>query len=117
MEPLEGGTVLISHIDLDTVGGTMAVEGRKPEDPDFWKAAEFIDVNGIHHIHELPQETQDKLNAYYAAEFAMCREEGFPPRDSIKDVTADVEKRMGAVDIILDERHLEHDTYIQNGAE
>ena len=115
VEPLEGGTILVSHIDLDTVGGVMAVEGRKPEDPEFWKAAEFIDVNGIHHIHELPQETQDKLNAYYAAEFALRKEEGFPPRDSIKDVTEDIEKRMHAVDIILDERHPEHNDYIVNG--
>lgn len=48
VEPLTGGTILISHIDLDTVGGIMAVEGIKPEDPEFWSAAEFIDNNGPH---------------------------------------------------------------------
>jgi hypothetical protein len=64
--PLSNGTILVSHIDLDTVGGVLALMGLKPEDTDFWKGAEFIDVNGVHHIHELPTETQDKLNAIYA---------------------------------------------------
>ena len=64
--PLNNGNILVSHIDLDTVGGVLALMGLKPEDNDFWKGAEFIDVNGVHHIHELPTEVQDKLNAIYA---------------------------------------------------
>ena len=64
--PLTNGTILVSHIDLDTVGGVLALMGKKPEDNDFWKGAEFIDVNGSHHIHKLPTEVQDKLNAVYA---------------------------------------------------
>lgn len=59
-------TVVVSHIDLDTLGGIYALQGRKPEDYRFWEAAEMIDVKGAHHIHELDKDIQDKLNAYYA---------------------------------------------------
>lgn len=37
-------TVVVSHIDLDTLGGIYALQGRKPEDYRFWEAAEMIDV-------------------------------------------------------------------------
>lgn len=59
-------TIVVSHIDLDTLGGIYALQGRKPEDDRFWEAAEKIDVEGAHHIHELDQDMQDKFNAYYA---------------------------------------------------
>lgn len=116
-EPLESGTILVSHLDLDAIGGIMAVEGRKPYDPEFWEAAEFIDVHGTHHIKELPQAQQDKLNAYYAAE-QRCRVGETPlSKVEITDITERAEKRMHAMDIILDEKHPEHDTYIQQGIE
>lgn len=66
VSPIENGTILVSHIDIDTVGGVLALMGLKPEDTDFWKGAEFVDVNGVHHIHELSTDVQDKLNAIYA---------------------------------------------------
>lgn len=67
VSPLNGsGDILISHIDLDTMGGIMALLGQKPRDPEFWAAAEYIDVHGPHHLHELTDTVQDKLNAYYA---------------------------------------------------
>ena len=38
--------ILVSHLDLDSMGGIMALMGTKPDNPEFWKAAEFIDLNG-----------------------------------------------------------------------
>lgn len=64
--PLNSGVILVSHIDLDTVGGCLALMGLKPEDPEFWAGAEYVDVNGPHHIHKLSMEVQSKLNAVYA---------------------------------------------------
>lgn len=63
---INGGTILVSHIDLDTLGGIMALTGIKPAAPDFWEGAAFVDVMGPHHIHELPTRVQNALNAYYA---------------------------------------------------
>ena len=42
----------ISHMDLDTVGGIMAVMGIKPEVHWFWDLAGAVDINGIHRIEE-----------------------------------------------------------------
>lgn len=102
-------TVLISHLDLDTLGGLMALQGKKPDDPDFWKAAEYIDVNGPHHIHELPQEIQDKLNAYYAFEKERRQLGGRPDREHVQDVTETVGRYTEGMDIILDDRDYSRD--------
>ncbi|MGG1669933.1 hypothetical protein ACIFOE_04650 [Paenibacillus sp. NRS-1783] len=62
---VDGGNILVSHIDLDTVGGVAALLGIKPNDDKFWEAAEFIDLNGAHHLHQVPDQA-GKLNAYWA---------------------------------------------------
>ena len=94
--------ILVSHLDLDTVGGIMAILETKPEDKEFWKAAEYIDINGPHHIHELPQDIQDKLNAFYAVEFEFRKEEPRLPRDQVVDVSDAFLKRAEAIQTILD---------------
>ena len=47
------GEILISHMDLDTLGGIMRAlplfeRCFTSETQDFWDAAEFVDVNGVH---------------------------------------------------------------------
>lgn len=62
----DGATIVISHIDLDTLGGIAALMGRKAENPEFWKVAEFIDLNGPHHLFEVPESARDRYVAYEA---------------------------------------------------
>lgn len=64
---LTDGEILVSHLDLDSMGGIMALMGTKPDNPEFWKAAEFIDLNGPKpkNMNQLSQDIQDKLNAFY----------------------------------------------------
>jgi hypothetical protein len=38
----------ISHLDLDTLGGVLALLGVKPEAQDFWEAAARVDMEGPH---------------------------------------------------------------------
>ena len=38
----------ISHLDLDTLGGVLALLGVKPDAEDFWAAAARVDVEGPH---------------------------------------------------------------------
>jgi len=64
--PSFDGDILISHIDLDTVGGCLALYGRKPDDDRFWQGAAFVDTRGPHRIIELPARTQGMLQAYWA---------------------------------------------------
>lgn len=110
---LNGGEILISHIDLDTVGGILAIMGQKFENPDFWAAAEYIDVNGVHHSHELSEDIQNMLNAYYAW--------GETHRGNriteITDVTEQILSQKEILDIVLDQNHPEHDEAIQKGKE
>ena len=113
VEPLEGGTILVSHLDLDTIGGIMALTGDKIADPAFWLAAEFIDVNGPHHVHEFSQEVQDKLNAVWAWNAEQTRERLTEPTD----VTTQVAENYKMLEAVLDEIHPQHDTMIQKGKE
>lgn len=79
----DGETIVISHIDLDTIGGCLALLGVKPEDEEFWKGAEFIDIKGNHHIKELSKEVEDKINAYSAYNSTLEKVD----RTKITDVT------------------------------
>lgn len=57
---------LVSHLDLDTLGGILAIRGDKPESPEFWKAAAYIDVHGPQYLHTFEPDQIDQLNAYWA---------------------------------------------------
>lgn len=111
--PINDGTILVSHIDLDTIGGCLAVMGEKIDDKEFWEGAEYIDVHGAHHIHELSQEVQDKLNAFYEWNNAQGRSR----YTEVTDVTDKVQSAKNQLDKILDERHPEHDNVIAKGRE
>ena len=108
---LEGGVILVSHLDLDAAGGVFALMGEKKEDKEFWAGAERIDVNGLHHMHELPQEVQDKLNAYYAWKDKLPRIR----YSEITDVTEEFLSTRDALAIILDEGHPKHKEMIEEG--
>lgn len=60
------GNILVSHIDLDTVGGIMILLGMQPKDPEFWAGAEFVDLNGPHNVYKLSGRVQALLRAYWA---------------------------------------------------
>ena len=89
--PPEGeGTILVSHLDLDTVGGCLRLLGRsnlfRPELKPFWALSEFVDIRGPHRISEAGSSSEDvlRLNAYWAwAKTNIPR----LPRDQNADVT------------------------------
>jgi hypothetical protein len=91
----------LSHVDLDALGGVMALMGIKPEAPDFWEAAAYVDLNGPHKLWQIDpaQEVMDQLNAYWA--FSQDHRV-FPNRDGLAtDVTAKVEEHVDALLRIL----------------
>ena len=89
--PATGVRVIgVSHVDLDTMGGIMALQGIKPSFPGFWEAAAAVDVRGIHKLSEITQNPYivERLNAYWA--FSE-KNRVFAPRDaSVVDVTVQV---------------------------
>lgn len=44
----DNDVALISHVDLDTIGGLMRASGEFIENKTFWDFAEYIDTNGVH---------------------------------------------------------------------
>lgn len=92
----EGSTILVSHIDLDTLGGIMALMGNKPNDNGFWQAAEFIDLNGLHHGYKFPSELP-KIHAFLAWNASQVR----PRITELTDVTESVQKEIDVLSQIL----------------
>lgn len=91
----------LSHIDLDTLGGCMAILGCKPEAPSFWKLAEFVDLNGAHKIVQSGATPEDIRRLY--AFWAWSRNfRAFPNRDgSTSDVTDKVIEGVKIIGLIL----------------
>lgn len=62
----DNSIIIISHLDLDTLGGISALMGIKQNDSVFWKDAEFIDMNGSHHLHEVDEVSRERYKAFRA---------------------------------------------------
>ncbi|MBQ6991412.1 MAG: hypothetical protein IJN50_00615 [Clostridia bacterium] len=84
----DDSTIVISHLDLDTLGGIAALIGRKKDDSEFWKAAEFIDLNGPHNLFQLDEKTREKYVAYQAYQ-ANHRTPRFTEITDVTDVVLD----------------------------
>jgi hypothetical protein len=78
----------VSHFDLDTLGGFLAVLGRKPKADRFWACAAHVDIHGVHRLsecREINNITRHRLNAFWAWSEANRL---FPPRGgSAEDCT------------------------------
>ena len=92
------GRILISHIDLDTVGGILALRGEQPKDPEFWAGAEFVDVNGPHNAYKLSGRVQALLRAYWAWSQSQPRVR----YTEVTDVTDVVYRHMDFLWVLLD---------------
>lgn len=91
----------VSHIDLDTIGGVLAILGRKPNNDAFWAVAAHIDIRGIHKAHLHPEYNAVKpyLDAFYA--YSEANKVFSPRNGSALDITKQVEDYCGIVLNIL----------------
>lgn len=86
--------VMISHLDLDTVGGVLrATLGQGHpifRHAGFWELAEFLDVNGAHRLAAADADYDD-VRAIYA--WWAWAKNGLPrfPRDAVADATAAID--------------------------
>lgn len=100
-EARDGDVVLISHIDLDTLGGIGRFLGHPacaPKHAGFWHLAAFVDVNGPHKLAladdvirpaQSVREVSD-LHAYWA----WAAENRSPRYTEVTDVTEEVRKHL-----------------------
>lgn len=97
-----GENILISHIDLDTLGGVARAMGwrLKLRHP-FWRLAAFVDINGPHKLAQSGASEED-LAALYAY-WAWSQSNRGPRRenDQTHDVTDEVKNHLDAVERIL----------------
>ena len=96
----EAGTILVSHLDLDTIGGCARALGKlRLELSEFWRAAEFADFNPPHRLPEMPglqKQTLDQLSAWNAWSGSRPRLD----RTKIHDVTDEVMLSISTIDKI-----------------
>ena len=97
----EDTVIGISHVDLDTIGGIMAVMGVKPEAEAFWKLAAFIDLNGPHKLSASGASDKDirALRAYWA--FSEESKVYSNRNGAVEDVTREVDRHVVALKEIL----------------
>lgn len=92
---VEVEAVGISHFDLDTLGGILAIAGIKPEFPEFWEEAAFVDISGVHKL----QNPSPEIQAWWAW---SEQNKLFAARDgSVTDVTEFVERAAEVLNKIL----------------
>jgi hypothetical protein len=82
--------ILVSHLDLDTVGGVLRLMGVELFDsywsnPEFWRVAEFVDLNGPHMMNTCgaSEKTLSQLHAYWA----WAQKQERTSRTEVTDVT------------------------------
>lgn len=91
----------ISHLDLDSLGGVLALLGTKPEGEDFWAAAARVDVEGPHMLPLISQDNAilSQLNAFWA--WSEANRLVLPRDGAAVDVTSQVMVAADAVNKIL----------------
>lgn len=91
----------LSHVDLDSMGGCLAILGRKPEVPSFWALAKFVDLNGPHKLGTSGASEEDIRSLYAYWTYAQANRLS-PPRDgSAVEITAEVIKTAEILERIL----------------
>ena len=99
---ITGGTILVSHFDLDTVGGCLRGMNRRVMRSyfPFWELAEFVDLNGPHKLGTSGASDTDlrRLHAFWA-----WKEENVPrfSRDTVTDITEHIVEADEALCAIL----------------
>lgn len=71
IKEMSNGVVIISHIDLDTLGGISILEGNKLHHPTFWSSESIIDTKGYIGAKEIPQEDELIMKAFLGLEKKM----------------------------------------------
>lgn len=104
--PLEGGIILISHLDLDTLGGIMLLEGEPLMTDSFWESEALIDTQGVLAEALLSERDRYLMRAYWAWETKLPDQTFLSnPAYQVLDVTDSVALRISFVNMMLKPLH------------
>ncbi len=110
VDPLpKNSTIVVSHLDLDSIGGIASLMGIKTENKEFWDLAEFIDLNGLHRLGEYKGQNAKGAKISYLLYNAYQSNNKLPKITEITDITDTVLQHIEMVDrsIIKDEQLVE----------
>ena len=93
----------LSHVDLDALGGILALEHSQPGPTSFWQFAAFVDTNGVHRVHQAGASAEDVLSLHAWWAWNERQENRlWPPRDgSVLDASDWVERASRHLDRIF----------------
>lgn len=96
----------ISHLDLDTLGGVLALLGAKPDADEFWAVAAQVDVRGPHMLPLLTDSKGlvDQLNAFWA--WSDAHRLSLPPGQIVDASVAIEEARLALLAILAGDSSL-----------
>lgn len=104
----EGSIILVSHLDLDTIGGVLRGIATWfnllfAYHPKFWELAEFVDVNGPHRMDE-----NHRYAPYIRACWAWIKENRPPPAwGKITNVTSFIKEAEVMLEKLLEDHSSE----------
>jgi hypothetical protein len=101
---LESGDILLSHMDLDSLGGALracpvAHELFAPQFQSFWDLAEAVDTRGAHKLGVIKPSFKDEARLY--AFWAWSKEQPRHSNSALTDITLSVVKGLTALKSIL----------------
>lgn len=110
--------IAVSHVDLDTLGGLMAILGCKCGPASFWEAAGGVDVMGPHRLpqimNELPEECRKDLDTWLHAWWAWSQENRGP---RASEVAEDISPYVGECILALTDIFNNDQDLLQKGEE
>ena len=110
VRPLEDGVILISHLDLDTIGGIMLLEDENTTTDTFWESEALIDTQGVLAEKFLSERDQFLMRTYWAWETNLFDQQFLiNPDYPVLDVTDSVELRVSFIKMMLKEFHSEEE--------
>lgn len=95
-------TVMLSHVDLDSILGVMATAGIRPKDQNLLDAVAYVDVYGPQRVADLGENEQKFFNAFYAWQLSDRKDHPSERLTDAKDITVDVERSVSAVNAITE---------------
>ena len=110
VQPLDNGVILISHLDLDTLGGIMLLEDEQAMNDTFWESEALIDTQGVLAEKFLSKRDQFLMRTYWAWETKLLDQQYLiNPEYLVLDVTDSVELRISFIKMMLKECHTEEE--------
>lgn len=113
--PLENGIILISHLDLDTLGGIMLLEGMGEMTDSFWESEALIDTQGVLAEPHLSDRDRFLMRAYWAWETNLTDQKYLADHQNlILDVTDSVELRISFIQMMLKRDYTDEERNLLN---